>query len=194
MNTIDERRLRIKNAVLVHRLPFVHRPLSPCEQGEIYKAGNIPIPSFLFSVFFRHFHPPPTNIPLHLSFYKTPQNATNPPNNKEITKMSISKTLSMKNMARAPSSTKDKRISIEVHSDNYITVDNRSMPVFFSNLEVPAVIQATVTFDNDRDCQGLDVEINYKATIVYEVTSNAPLRIDTHEHQDPPTTAFLSLP
>ncbi|KAK3810519.1 MAG: hypothetical protein JOS17DRAFT_764140 [Linnemannia elongata] len=84
--------------------------------------------------------------------------------------MSMTKTLSMKNIARVPSSTKDKRISIEVHSDNYITVDNRPIPVFFSNLEVPAVIQATVTFDNDQDCQGQDVEINYKATIVYEVT------------------------
>ncbi|KAF9144418.1 hypothetical protein BGX30_012876 [Mortierella sp. GBA39] len=84
--------------------------------------------------------------------------------------MSTSKPLSMKNMARVPSSTKDKRISLEVHSDNYIIVDNRPMPVFFSNLEVPAVIRATVTFENDQDCQGQDVEINYNAAVVYEVT------------------------
>ena len=107
--------------------------------------------------------------------------------------MSRSKTLSLKSMARAPSSTKDRRISIEVHSDNYITVDNRPMPVFFSNLEAPAVIRATVTFENDQDCHGQDVEINYKAAVFYEVTGNAPLRIDTYEHQDTATNVFLSL-
>lgn len=85
--------------------------------------------------------------------------------------MSTSKPLSMKTMARAPSSTKSKRISIDIPSDNYITVDNRPMPVFFSNLEVPAVIRATVTFENDQDCQGQDVEINYTAAVVYEVTA-----------------------
>ncbi|KAF9153995.1 hypothetical protein BG015_002138 [Linnemannia schmuckeri] len=84
--------------------------------------------------------------------------------------MSKSKPLSMKNIARAPSSTKDKRLSIEVHSDNYTTINNRPMPVFFSNLEAPAVIRATVTFENDQDCQGQDVEINYKAAVVYEAT------------------------
>lgn len=95
-------------------------------------------------------------------------------------------------MARAPSSTKSKRISIDIPSDNYITVDNRPMPVFFSNLEVPAVIRATVTFENDQDCQGQDVEINYTAAVVYEVTGNTPLQINTHEHQDAAAIAFLS--
>ncbi|KAG0293845.1 hypothetical protein BGZ96_002229 [Linnemannia gamsii] len=80
------------------------------------------------------------------------------------------KSLGIKELARAPSSTKDKRISIEIHTDNYITINKRPMPVFFSNLESPAVISATVTFETDQDCQGQEVEINYQAAVIYEVT------------------------
>ncbi|KAF9093367.1 hypothetical protein BGX23_003383 [Mortierella sp. AD031] len=82
----------------------------------------------------------------------------------------MTKALSMKTLTRAPSSTKDRRISIEIHADNYITIENRPMPVFFSNLESPATIRATVTFENDQDCQGQDVEINYNAFAIYECT------------------------
>ncbi|KAF9100302.1 hypothetical protein BGX29_006734 [Mortierella sp. GBA35] len=49
----------------------------------------------------------------------------------------------MKTMGGPPSSTTDKRTSIEIHTDNYIKVEDRPMPVYFSNLETPAVIRAT---------------------------------------------------
>ncbi|KAG0216124.1 hypothetical protein BGX33_000461 [Mortierella sp. NVP41] len=46
--------------------------------------------------------------------------------------------LIMKTMGGPPSSTTDKRTSIEIHTDNYI-----------------------------KDCQGQDVEINYKAVVIF---------------------------
>ncbi|KAF9127973.1 hypothetical protein BGW39_005449 [Mortierella sp. 14UC] len=83
--------------------------------------------------------------------------------------MMKSKALSMKNIARVPSSTKDKRISIEVHADSFTIFKGRPMPVFFSNLETPAIVSATVTFETDQDCQGQDVEINFRAYACFEV-------------------------
>ncbi|KAF9912135.1 hypothetical protein EC991_000545 [Linnemannia zychae] len=79
-----------------------------------------------------------------------------------------SKALSMKNIARVPSSTKDTRISIEIHADKFITVKGQPMPIFFSNLETPAVVNATVTFECDQDCKGKDVEINFRAFSCFE--------------------------
>ncbi|KAF9093368.1 hypothetical protein BGX23_003384 [Mortierella sp. AD031] len=85
--------------------------------------------------------------------------------------------LSMKTMGGPPSSTTDKRTSIEIHTDNYIKVEDRPMPVYFSNLETPAVIRAT-------DCQGQDVEINYKAVVIFTGRSKqkpTTVRVDARD-------------
>ncbi|KAF9127974.1 hypothetical protein BGW39_005450 [Mortierella sp. 14UC] len=69
------------------------------------------------------------------------------------------KSKSLKSIGCAPSSTKDKRLSIEIHADSSITINHCSMPVSFGHLETPAVANATVTFETDQDCRCQDLKL-----------------------------------
>ncbi|KAF9928254.1 hypothetical protein FBU30_002521 [Linnemannia zychae] len=82
-----------------------------------------------------------------------------------------SKPLSMKNITRLPSATKERRLTVEILSESFISINNRPIPAFFGSLERPAIVCAKVTFENDEDCQGQHVEINYKACAVFEVAT-----------------------
>ncbi|KAG0207250.1 hypothetical protein BGX28_001469 [Mortierella sp. GBA30] len=61
----------------------------------------------------------------------------------------------------------DKRISIHVHGTEFITHNKESIPLFYSTLETPAAIQATVTFENDKNCV---VRSAYTPLVVSEQT------------------------
>ena len=60
------------------------------------------------------------------------------------------------------------RLSIQVHGDSLIEVASNPIPVFYSTLESPAVILATVTFETDQECAGNEVEITYKASATFK--------------------------
>ncbi|KAF8925778.1 hypothetical protein EDD21DRAFT_448962 [Dissophora ornata] len=80
--------------------------------------------------------------------------------------------VNLRTITGTASSTKDMRLSIQVHGDEFINMDSRPMPVFYSTLECLAVIRATVTLETDEECAGNDVEIIYKACATYK----APVR------------------
>ncbi|KAI8594688.1 hypothetical protein EDD21DRAFT_449196 [Dissophora ornata] len=73
------------------------------------------------------------------------------------------------------SSKKSMRLSIQVHGDSLIDMGTNPLPVFYSTLETPAEVLATVTFETDQECAGREVEITYRASATYK----APVQSQT---------------
>ncbi|KAF8926673.1 hypothetical protein EDD21DRAFT_90547 [Dissophora ornata] len=83
--------------------------------------------------------------------------------------MSLPTTIST--FAEIPSSTKNMRLSIQVHGNEMIDIDSKRLSVFYGTLESPAVIYASVIFETDQGCSANDVEVTYNACASF----NAPV-------------------
>ncbi|KAI1317732.1 hypothetical protein EDD11_007906 [Mortierella claussenii] len=84
----------------------------------------------------------------------------------------MTNSLNLPSLTGASSSQKDMRLSIQVHGSSFISINGKAVPVFYSTLETPVHIRATVTLETDKECAGHAVEILYKAGATYQ----APVR------------------
>ncbi|KAG0007120.1 hypothetical protein BGZ65_006003 [Modicella reniformis] len=76
--------------------------------------------------------------------------------------------LSLDPLADNELTAKDMRLSIDVHGHSTIVCESKPLPVFYTTLDSPRVIRATVTLETDRECTGSEVEIIYKASATYK--------------------------
>ena len=88
----------------------------------------------------------------------------------------------------AASSTKGMHLSIQIHGDEFINMDSRPMPAFYSTLECPAVFRATVTLETAEKCVGNDVEIIFNTCAPYKAPG-----IDTMQRSKNSRCASLPL-
>ncbi|KAF9347728.1 hypothetical protein BGX26_000808 [Mortierella sp. AD094] len=77
--------------------------------------------------------------------------------------------------APRPSSAEGIRITIQVHNDTSISVNEKSIPITYGTPECLAIISGNMTLETDKECTGDEFKVVHSATASYRTPVRQPI-------------------